>query len=351
MKLKRVKSLLCILASLALGCANQPVFRINPGHKIECYAGEPRERLGITPGIALFYPDPDKLGKHSYRFSFSEKDGLVYTTGAGLIDTYHLRENADLAAFLASETFNALKEKKPEFSFKGYDPSVYHVKIKYSDSWDRDKEDIFNASIKIGHYLAFNAATWHEIITGFRYKSKLIDESYSSFSWEDCFSNLLGTHIGIKALLDNKHEYDEAVDIMIQSEIKRLNAQPSKTAKQAVNNVSEKWFSGFLFFQMKKRNFDVNGECMSVLIPPAEKNSKGERKILPEYPLPKISSLNNLEIRVEIKPRIQEEGYIFEAIEDKKAKFIEIERHFPILIETLKKHYTELYGDNVDRID
>ena len=54
----------------------------------------------------------------------------------------------------------------------------------------------------------------HEILTwhGFRCVG-FLPEFLSAFSWEDSFSNLLGTVVASKALRDTEHPYDEAMTI------------------------------------------------------------------------------------------------------------------------------------------
>ena len=55
----------------------------------------------------------------------------------------------------------------------------------------------------MGPYMAYTMVTWHEILTWFGYKSVgIVPEYHSSFSWEDTYSNLLGTVLAARALRD-----------------------------------------------------------------------------------------------------------------------------------------------------
>src|SRR3972149_8814068 len=228
----------------------------------------PRTRMGCYPCSTLGtdFLDFEELGQHTYRFGLSEKNGILYTCRGGHIDTAHLRKAADWTAFVAAKTYEKIKESATEFSFKLMESSRYHVKITYPENWDdlseEQKENItFDTSIRLGEYFVYTATTWHEIITWFGYKCTgiLYSEFASAFTWEDTFSNLLGTYIAAQALRDTEHEYNEAMTLAFERELKKLDVQPSQTAKRAAKKVKGKWFSDNLLFfiSMKKRHFDI----------------------------------------------------------------------------------------------
>jgi len=81
----------------------------------------------------------------------------------------------------------------------------------------------------------------------------------SAFSWEDSYSNVLGTILAVRALRDTQHTYNEAMEIVLDEEMDKLGIQPVGVARQASDAVKGKWFTGnfALFVDMKKRNFDI----------------------------------------------------------------------------------------------
>ena len=75
-------------------------------------------------------------------------------------------------------------------------------------------------------------------MTWYGYKIIAIYPEYpSAFSWEDSYSNLLGTRIGVEALNDKEHSYNKAVEIAIKKELKNLGLLPGDAARRIANSV------------------------------------------------------------------------------------------------------------------
>jgi hypothetical protein len=142
---------------------------------------------------------PDDLGPHCYWLDGTEDNGILYTCRAGHIDIAHVRKAADWTGFLAALTLECLQEGRTAFQFKLREPSRYFVELTYPQGWDAlpadEKERVAReVSRQLGQYLAYTAMTWHEILTWFGFKPKGYRSEFpSAFSWEDNYSNLLGT--------------------------------------------------------------------------------------------------------------------------------------------------------------
>jgi hypothetical protein len=200
---------LCLVIVFLAGCARQP--DLGDGMTLTSKA---RSRLGWCPspviGFATF-SNPDDIGSHRYGFSVREKNGIVYTARAGHVDIAHVRKAADWTAYLSELTLAQLQEGQTTFSFRQREPSRYFVTLQYPEYWggltDETRESMArDVAIELGQYLAFLGGTWHEIVTWFGHNnSGLISEFSSAFSWEDTFSNLLGTHVASVALHDDEH--------------------------------------------------------------------------------------------------------------------------------------------------
>src|SRR3989339_2062455 len=98
----------------------------------------PRMRFGAFFGspAGMKFPDPDDLGRHNYKSTRGETDGMVYTCKGGFIDLGHVREAADRTAHIKRLTYRNIMQNKTEFSFRSIEPSRYWVKISYPQNWD-----------------------------------------------------------------------------------------------------------------------------------------------------------------------------------------------------------------------
>jgi hypothetical protein len=322
----------------------------------------PRIRPGsyASSTAGVHFLDPGDLGSHGYRYSWSEKNGIVYACGAGHVDIAHVRKAADWTGFLAATTFESLKREEIEFSFKLREPSRYFVKLTYPENWERlapkDKERIaHHVSIELGQYFAYVAATWHEILTWFGYRPKAFQSEFpSAFSWEDVFSNLLGTHIAVLALEDAEHDFSESVTLALDRELKNLGAQPAQTARRAAEKVRGLWFSRPLFFTiMQRRNFDVglnDGLVTPWLVPSLPECQGAQAQPLP---IPKLDLLHEhgFSMKLEIEPREWEKDKILRIVlpdAKKRGKRLEPAVDFPRIMDYIKKDAVRRYGPDVD---
>lgn len=322
----------------------------------------PRGRIACLPSSTLGtrYPDPDALGPHTYGFSLSERNGIVYTCSGGHIDVTHARKVADWTAYLAYKTREALTEDQDAFTFRMREPSVYHVSIKYPKGWKylprRTKEEIArDLSIGVGQYFAYTGSTWHEILTWFGFKSVGVYSEYlSAFSWEDNYSNVLGSHIGAAALRDPDHEYNDAVTLALDSELKRLGVQPRPAARQAGELVRGLWFTGdFVYCDMIKRHFDT-GLDDGFVTPWLAPGLPGCDGAVPQAcPVPSIAFIEEygFSIRLEIEPKEWEKDQILQIIYPQGVegqKRIEPAVHFGPIIDYIRAQAVERYGPQVD---
>ncbi|MHC4756898.1 MAG: DUF4056 domain-containing protein, partial [Planctomycetota bacterium] len=307
-----------------------------------CQTGDkPRFRQGayFGPIIGNQFPEPENLGEHRYK-GLLEQNGFIYTCRGGFIDIGHLRESADRTAYISAIVLEKLDKGETDFSFKVIEPSKYYVSIEYPENWENDpnREKIAkDISVGLGQYFAHTTTVWHEILTWFGFKSTGVFSEYlSSFSWEDVYSDLLGTAIAARALSDHELEYDEAVTVFIDEELERLGAQPASIAKFAVETVEGKWYTGGLYFfaNLKKRNFDIgldDGFITPWLVPDICAGSVPE-----PYPVPNSDFLSEygFSMEFEIKPRELEKAKIFGVLDRKEnRKHVQPVVDFPVLME------------------
>ncbi|MCX5643878.1 MAG: DUF4056 domain-containing protein [Phycisphaerae bacterium] len=298
------------------------------------------------------------LGTHGYYYSPWEKDGIAYTCRGGHIDIAHLRIATDWTAYPATRTYRHLMKHDSVFSYKlAVDRSRDYVQFSYPPDWDSLSEAqrsriAQEMALAVGPYLAYKMTTWHEILTWFGFKCVgLPTEFPSAFSWEDSFSNLLGTVIAVRALQDREHSYEEAVKIALDEEMAKLGIQPASVSNQASESVKGTWSTGdfTMLLTIMKRNFDIglgNGMVTPSLIPNLPECPGAEPL---SYPAPSLEVLARygFSLTLEIAPHEWESGKILTVAygSGKPGKRIDPEQHFPILMDYIRKAATALYPE------
>lgn len=336
-----IASVLLFLTLLA-GCANNPGFIARDGS----YYGSMNE---------MRFFDINDLGNHRRYGKAGEKNGMVYTCKGGYIDLGHLREAADRTEYLANLTYENLMKNSTKFSFQVIDPSWYFLTIKYPPNWENLPEKEAAAkdiSIRLGQYFAFTTTTWHEISTWFGYKKNGVFSEYiSAFSWEDQYSDLLGTILAERAMRDTEHNFNDAMTILLLDELKKLGNQPPKVGRNANKKIHKKWYSGDKYFwvTMNKRNFDTGADDGFITPWRVPDICPDIEPIL--YPVPSMDFLSKygVSVKFELEPREMEKALILKIIYPHgKGSRLEPSIHFPAIVDAIKKQAIEQYGPEVN---
>jgi len=330
----------------------------------EGVAAAPRTRIGCYPTSTLgtVYLS-ENLGPHGYQYDFFEKNGVVYTCRAGHVDIIHLRIAADWTAYLTAKSFNNIMKNDPYFSYgMAVDRTTNHVNISFPEDWAQ-RPQAERAAIAqevataIGPYLAYTMTTWHEILTWFGFKcTGFATEFPSAFSWEDSFSNLLGTILATRALQDRTRPYNEALAVTLDDEMQALGIQPAYVARRASQQVKGDWFTGsiLIFVDIKKRNFDIGLDDGEVTPTMLGCNGQCEENVEPvSYPVPTLEVLekHGFSLDLQIEPREWEKDKILDVVyPDKKERKRRIDpsMHFARIMDHVKKDAIRRYGQNVD---
>jgi hypothetical protein len=317
----------------------------------------PRIRYGAYPTAILGTAwAGEKLGTHGYYFRLSEKNGIAYTCRGGHIDIMHVRIAADWTAYLAAESYKHIMRGDKIFSYKLLvDRSRNYVTVSYPENWQSLSKDQQNriareVALAMGPYMTFTMVTWHEIMTWYGFNVIVLPTEYASaFSWEDSYSNLVGTRLAVRALRDTEHSYNEAMKIVLDEEMKKLGVQPAKVSKQVSESVYGDWYSGrvSMFVDMRKRNFDVgldDGWITPTLLPDVPGCENAEPI---SYPVPTLDALAKygFAATVEIEPREWEKNKVLRIVyPDKKGKRIIPAEHFPAIMAQIRKEAEAKYG-------
>jgi hypothetical protein len=303
--------------------------------------GGPRMRMGSYPASSLptKFMDANGLGSHSYGNGLFEHNGLVYTARGGHIDIAHLRIAADNTRNLSNKAKTHLLNSDTDFYFKlNVEPSQYHVTLVYPAYWknlpEKYREKIAGKlSPELGQYFTYTMTTWHEVLTWFGFKCLFfLPEKKSAFSWEDIYSNLLGTRLGALALADKEHEYNEAMTILLNREMQELQIQPRATAIRAAKEMKNKYFDGQRSLD-RTRSMDIglyDGYVTPVLVPGICSQAKPK-----SYPVPTLELLEKygFSLTLEIHPKEFESGKILKIIyPDGSGKSIYPDKQLPIVM-------------------
>ena len=302
-------------------------------------SGGPRLRAGAFWGapFGMYFPEPEKLGKHSYEFTLNETNGMLYTCKGGFIDMGHVRESADHTAYLREVIYRNIIRGDRKFSFQVIEPSKYWVTLSYPQNWDdysqKEKHAIANeVSINLGQYLAHTSLIWHEIVTWYGFATVgIFPDTISAFSPEDTYSDILGTRLAVQAMRDKNRSYDEAMTELLARTLKELDVQPANIAREAAKRIDGQWYTGGFYFlvHMKKRNFDVGLDDYSItpwlvhgICPDAEPQPQ---------PVPNVGSIceSGFNFKVELDPKIFEKHKIYNSIHFAHDSYIKPLVDFP----------------------
>ena len=303
--------------------------------------GNPRPRMGSYPASALptKFLDLNSLGNHSYGTGLTENNGLVYTSKGGHIDIAHLRIAADNTRSLYDKVRGHLLNNDTNFTFKlNVEPSSYYVEVEYPSYWQnippKYREKIADKmSLELSQYFTYTMTTWHEVLTWFGYKCLFfLPEKSSAFSWEDIYSNLLGTQLGSEALGDRAHGYDQAMTILLKEGLEDLQAQTRGTAKEAAREIGRKGIVDL------RKNTDIglyDGLVTPTLAHGVCKNA--EPKSLPVPSLDQVYKYG-FAINLEIRPKEFERGKILRVIyPEGKGEIVRPSEHLPIVMDYIEK--------------
>jgi len=314
--------------------------------------GGPRPRNGYSPTTGgVPFPDPERLGTHSYGLGLGEASGIVYTLRGGSIDLDHVRGAADIAKHAYDLSWSRLMSGRKKFSVSpAFEYYSNRIEFTYPDNWQTlstgEKERIAREiSLETGRIVGYYSTLYHEMLTWFGTRFLLVPEFYSAFSWDDLYSNLLGATLAMKAVADPNHTYDEAMTLLLDAEMKTLQAVPAAEAIRITNSVKGKWFKpGLALPSISKRNVDAgfdDGFVNPTLIP-----GVSDAEPIP-CAIPRLDSPGKYGFGVKYTIASAHGA-------DRKMRRIagtsgplEPLRHFPVIMEHIKKEAVEKYGFDI----
>lgn len=269
---------------------------------------KPRPRPGCYAAstIGVHFLEANSLGSHNYGSFLGECDGILYTCRGGHIDIAHLRIAADNVYYLYTKFSRHLKAGDTEFTYKlNTDPSVFVFHVTYPSNFKmlangEQEKIIYDLSLELAQYGTWYMVTWHEVLTWFGEKAfYVVPQFQSAFSWEDSYSNLLGTILGAKAIRHSCNEFNTAMTLVLKEELEKLDVQSSDVAYYASEKMRDTWFQGCIHATILMRGLDIGSDdgLVSPLLVP---------DICPQtqpiaYPVPNLETAKRYRFQVELE--------------------------------------------------
>lgn len=201
------------------------------------------------------------LGNHNYLNDKYENNGIIYTKKAGFIDIAHVRDQADWTAYLFQLLSKLPKEIYHEINL-GQELGNKVIKIKIPENIT--KLDMINMAGNI----SYNLSTWHEIASWFgATKFPILNEKFSSFSFEDNFSNGLGVELGKQALI-SQLDYNLAMDSLLLNYLSEAHgASDNNSTEDAMLNIAQTYWNPQKSIPNKKLLVERNFNCSNKISP------------------------------------------------------------------------------------
>jgi hypothetical protein len=328
-----------------------------------CRAPAPHTRLGSLPfpGTFTLYTlaDPNDLGRAHYDAGpnfFTQHEhghGILYTRRAGFIDLAHVRESMDWSWYAWGQVSRALTRQQAILELPGYDGCAFRLNFNYPPYWasldDQERQRLINElALRIGERVAFNAMTWHEIITWYGYKTTLVlPEQQSSFTYEDTVSHMVGIYAADDAMRNPAGTWDEDATRSLDKQLDLLGVVSPGDAEMAVYAVQRLWWENG---HCIRRNLDIGQDGAPIRPWLVRGMPWGESKPA-EFFLPAFSDVHGRDLSgfwsMTIKPSLLTPKPV-QSVSSLPGHLIDPEVHFPILVEKIKQDMKKRFGPNAD---
>lgn len=174
-----------------------------------------------------WFIDPSLIGNH--HSSMNEKNGIIYTGGAGFIDTSHLRHCCDDT----KHVYDQLMSSSGSSSVATTSHGVATIKKSVPRSmWTQ-----------VARAISYSDSVGYEITT---YRDSTPGGHNSAFSPEDLCSNYLGAYVAERAITSppkGSKDFNTAVTHTLNDVLTKLKAQPLVETEKAFNFIVNCWMS------------------------------------------------------------------------------------------------------------
>ena len=247
-------------------------------------------------GAGSFDNDPFNLAP--FGSPLIDGNGILYTLRSGTIDPDHIYGWARITKSYYDTVYDCLMHKCSNLS-KGY----FYVSFQYPASWEtmppEDKQQAAHQiALETAQYLAFNDGLWHEVATWYGYRTfPLISDFQSALSWEDLYSDRLGTVVAAQAI-DRGGDFNANVSLLTKLELQKrelVDTARAKSITRTMKNIAYK--DDPLAKKILWRNLDIgagDGQINPVVFP-----GFSQKPPIP-LPAPTLDLLDTYNVKAEI---------------------------------------------------
>ncbi|MHC4881976.1 MAG: DUF4056 domain-containing protein [Planctomycetota bacterium] len=170
-------------------------------------------------GAGTFDEDPFNLAP--FGSPLVDGNGIVYTLRCGTIDPDHVYGWARKTKSYYDALYDCLTDDRGRLS-----TGCFKVSLTCPDAWrtlppSAKKQAAHEMAIEAAQYLAFNDGLWHEMATWYGHRTfPLISDFESALSWEDVYSDRLGTVIAAEAIAMGG-DFNANVTMLTRRELKK----------------------------------------------------------------------------------------------------------------------------------
>jgi hypothetical protein len=214
--------------------------------------------------------------KRKGAFPKGEHNGLMYTCRGGFIDTAHVRETVDWAAYFVAKLDRHLEHGAVfELGDEGGDRRMI-VEPVLTELFDQQERS--ELIVSLAQWMAHYVMAWHEIAQWYGWSIlPLYPEVVSGFSPEDMYSNAVGLRLldrlDVGQSLVSEKTYNEHIDRAMDEELLDLQPVSKDVGLQAVQAVDKLWWDSDERLPDKhlvqRRYIDIDTELEPWLLPEA----------------------------------------------------------------------------------
>lgn len=192
-------------------------------------------------GAGSFDSDPFNLAP--FGSPLIDGNGILYTLRCGTIDPDHIYGWARKTKSYYDALYKCLNNDCGKLS-KGY----FIISLEYPDSWRNmplgdKKQTSHKIALEAAQFLSFNDGLWHELATWYGHRTfPLISDFESALSWEDLYSDRLGTTIAAEAI-DMGGDFAKNVSVVIKRELAKrelVDTARARNITRTMENIAYK---------------------------------------------------------------------------------------------------------------
>ena len=222
---------------------------------------------------------------------------MLYTLRGGHIDLAHVRGPADQTKKAYDRAYDCIVNGRNSFTVSpAWERITNRVEFDFPKNWKstpmpQRQQIAREIALKVAPVVGYNSSLYHEMLTWKGAKFFLIEPEFkSSFSWEDIYSNLMGSWVAVKAVKEGGN-FNTTFTRLLNQELDRLQVVSKEKAEEITKSVKGKWYTAASLIE---RNMDscIDDDVSPCIVP-------GFTTASPiSYPLPNLNGIDQYGIKI-----------------------------------------------------